>query len=87
MLDPQGEPARAQHDGANDYRRNGALPNSASRRRRADRTTFAYRLSLEAMCRMERDDPDLAHAFHRLVIRTLAERLEYANREVIGLRR
>ena len=37
--------------------------------------------------RMERDDPALAYAFHKLVIRTLATRLDFANREVAGLRR
>jgi SulP family sulfate permease len=61
------------------------LPRGASVR--ADGTTFAYRLSLDAMRQMEQDEPDLAHAFHRLVVRTLAERLDYANREIAGLRR
>ncbi len=41
----------------------------------------------DAVARMERDDPALAYAFHKLVIRTLATRLDFANREVAGLRR
>ena len=54
---------------------------------RADQPTIAYRMSLEAMTQMEQKDPALAYAFHRLVIRTLATRLDFANREVAGLRR
>jgi sulfate permease, SulP family len=61
------------------------LPRGASVR--ADQPTVAYRMSGEAMARMEQDDPALAYAFHRLVIRTLASRLDFANREVAGLRR
>ncbi len=59
------------------------LPRGASVR--ADQPTIAYRLSLEAMTRMEQDDPKLAYAFHKLVIRTLAERLDFANRETASL--
>jgi SulP family sulfate permease len=62
-----------------------ALPRGASVR--ADQPTIAYRMSLEAMTQMEQEDPPLAYAFHRLVIRTLATRLDFANREVAGLRR
>jgi SulP family sulfate permease len=61
------------------------LPRGASVR--ADQPTIAYRMSGEAMARMEQDDPALAYAFHKLVIRTLASRLDFANREVAGLRR
>jgi SulP family sulfate permease len=61
------------------------LPRGASVR--ADQLTIAYRMSTEAMARMEQDDPALAYAFHKLVIRTLAARLDSANREVAGLRR
>ena len=61
------------------------LPRGASVR--ADQPTIAYRMSREAMTRMEQTDPALAYAFHRLVIRTLATRLDFANREVAGLRR
>jgi SulP family sulfate permease len=59
------------------------LPRGASVR--ADQPTVAYRLSREAMTRMEQDDPTLAYAFHKLVIRTLAERLDFANREAASL--
>ena len=62
-----------------------ALPRGASVR--ADQVTIAYRMSSEAMTKMEIEDPALAYAFHKLVIRTLAARLDYANREVAGLRR
>jgi SulP family sulfate permease len=61
------------------------LPRGASVR--ADQRTIAYRLSLEAMTQMEQDDPTLAYAFHKLVIRTLAARLDFANREVASLQR
>jgi SulP family sulfate permease len=61
------------------------LPRGASVR--ADQPTIAYRMSNEAMARMERDDSALAYAFHKLVIRTLAARLDFANREVASLRR
>jgi len=52
-----------------------------------DEPTVVYRLSNDAIRRMESDDPPLAHAFHRFVIRTLASRLDFANREVAGLQR
>jgi SulP family sulfate permease len=52
-----------------------------------DQPAVAYRLSLEAMDQMEADDPILAYAFHKFVIRTLAARLDFANREVAGLQR
>jgi SulP family sulfate permease len=61
------------------------LPRGASVR--ADQPTIAYRLTQEAMAQMEEDDPALAYAFHKLVIRTLATRLDFANREVASLQR
>jgi SulP family sulfate permease len=61
------------------------LPRGASVH--ADQPTIAYRLSLEAMTQMEQDDPTLAYAFHKLVIRTLAARLDFANREMASLQR
>jgi SulP family sulfate permease len=61
------------------------LPRGASVR--ADQPTVAYRLSLKTMTRMEHEDPTLAYAFHKMVIRTLAERLDFANREVASLQR
>jgi SulP family sulfate permease len=51
----------------------------------ADQPTVVYRLSREALERMEADAPPLAMAFHRFVVRTLAERLDFANREVAAL--
>jgi SulP family sulfate permease len=61
------------------------LPRGASVR--ADQPTVAYRMTLDALTQMEKDDPDLAYAFHKLVIRTLAARLDFANREVASLQR
>ncbi len=61
------------------------LPRGASVR--ADQPTVAYRLTQQALTRMEKDDPYLAYAFHKLVIRTLAARLDFANREVASLQR
>ncbi|WP_363345620.1 SulP family inorganic anion transporter [Methylocystis echinoides] len=52
-----------------------------------DEPTVVYRFSQEAIARMEREEPALAHAFHRFVVRTLASRLDFANREVAGLQR
>lgn len=52
-----------------------------------DEPTVVYRFTTEAMARMEREEPALAHAFHRFVVRTLASRLDFANREVAGLQR
>jgi len=61
------------------------LPRGASVR--ADQPTVAYRLTQDAMTQMEHDDPTLAFAFHKLVIRTLATRLDFANKEVASLQR
>jgi sulfate permease, SulP family len=61
------------------------LPRGASVR--ADQPTVAYRLSQEAMAQMESGDPTLAYAFHKMVIRTLAARVDFANREVASLQR
>jgi len=44
-------------------------------------------MSVQALEQMEKDDPPLAYAFHKLVIRTLAARLEFANREIASLQR
>jgi SulP family sulfate permease len=51
----------------------------------ADQPTVVYRLSRESLERMEAENPSLALAFHRFVVRTLAERLDFANREVAAL--
>jgi SulP family sulfate permease len=50
-----------------------------------DQPAVVYRLSREALERMEADVPLVAVAFHRFVVRTLAERLDFANREVAAL--
>jgi SulP family sulfate permease len=36
---------------------------------------------------MEQHDPALASAFHRFIIRMLATRVDFANREIAGLQR
>jgi len=41
----------------------------------ADQPTRAYRLTAEALRRMERQDPDLAAALHRYMVSLLADRL------------
>ena len=61
------------------------MPRGASVR--ADIPTAAYRLSRTAMEEMEQHDPALASAFHRFIIRMLATRVDFANREIAGLQR
>jgi SulP family sulfate permease len=51
----------------------------------ANKATIVYKLSIEAMTQMEEDDPQLAHAVHRFIIRTLAARLDFANHQVASL--
>jgi SulP family sulfate permease len=41
----------------------------------ADQPTRVYRLTTEALRRMERQDPDLAAALHRYMVSLLADRL------------
>lgn len=50
-----------------------------------DRPTVVYSLTAEALEQIEQDNPPLAYAFHKFVIRTLADRLDFANREIAGL--
>jgi SulP family sulfate permease len=52
-----------------------------------DQHAIVYRLSREALAQMEEDNPRLAYEMHKFVIRTLAARLEFANREVASLQR
>ena len=61
------------------------MPRGASVR--ADVPTAAYRLSRTAMEEMEQDDPALASAFHRFIVRMLSARIDFANREIAGLQR
>lgn len=51
----------------------------------AEQPTVVYRMTREAFERMEREDPQTASAFNRLIIRVLSDRLEFANREVSAL--
>lgn len=53
----------------------------------ADVPTTAYRLSLERLRKMERDQPEIAAAFHTLIVRVLADRLSFANTEIAALQR
>lgn len=52
-----------------------------------DQPTIVYQLTHAAIRRMETEHPTLAHVFHKFVIRTLASRLDFANREVAALQR
>lgn len=51
----------------------------------AEETTVVYRLTREAFDRMQDEDPAAAAALHKLIIRLLSDRLEFANREVSAL--
>jgi SulP family sulfate permease len=53
----------------------------------AEEPTRTYRLERAALERMEREDLDVALAFHALIVRTLADRLAFANDEVAALER
>jgi SulP family sulfate permease len=50
-----------------------------------DQPTIVYRLSRDALKQMEADAPPLAVAFHKFVVRALADRLDFVNREVAAL--
>ncbi len=52
---------------------------------RVDQKCVAYRLSAEGLREMERDDPRVACEFHRFMVRVVATRLDFANREIAGL--
>jgi len=52
-----------------------------------DQPTVVYQITHAAIRRMETEHPALAHAFHKFVIRILASRLDFANREVAALQR
>jgi SulP family sulfate permease len=51
----------------------------------AEGPTVVYRLTREAFDRMQHQDPAAAGAFHKLIIRLLSDRLEFANREISAL--
>ena len=50
-----------------------------------DRPSVIYRLSRDALSRIERDDPEAAHAFHRIIIHLLGERALHLVRVVEAL--
>jgi len=51
----------------------------------AEGPTIAYRLTRDAFDRMQEKDPEAAAALHKLIIRLLSDRLEFANREISAL--
>ncbi len=53
----------------------------------ADEKTRVYRLSRDSLRRMEAAEPVVASAFHAFIVRTLADRLNFANYEIAALQR
>jgi SulP family sulfate permease len=51
----------------------------------AEGPTVIYRLTREAFEKMQAEDPTASGAFHKLIIRLLSDRLEFANREISAL--
>jgi len=51
----------------------------------AEGPTVIYRLTREAFDKMQAEDPTAAAALHKLIIRLLSDRLEFANREISAL--
>jgi SulP family sulfate permease len=51
----------------------------------AEGPTVVYRLTRENFDRMQKEDPTAAAALHKLIIRLLSDRLEFANREISAL--
>jgi SulP family sulfate permease len=51
----------------------------------AEEPTVVYRLTREAFDQMQEKDPAAAAALHKLIIRLLSDRLEFANREISAL--
>lgn len=51
----------------------------------AEAPTVVYRLTREGFDKMQEEDPAAAVAFHKLIIRLLSDRLEFANREISAL--
>lgn len=50
-----------------------------------ERPSVFYKLTAEALKRMEEDRPDIAAAFHRFIMHRLGERLVYTNRSLEAL--
>jgi SulP family sulfate permease len=51
----------------------------------AEGPTVVYRLTQKAFDQMQAEDPTAAAALHKLIIRLLSDRLEFANREISAL--
>ncbi len=51
----------------------------------AEEPSVVYRLTRESFDRMQEQDPAAASVFHKLIIRLLSDRLEFANREISAL--
>jgi len=51
----------------------------------AEEPTVVYRLTRKAFLRMHKRDPEIVSSFHRLIVRVLADRLDFANREIAAL--
>jgi sulfate permease, SulP family len=51
----------------------------------AEEPSVIYRLRRDAFDKMQAEDPAAASVFHKLIIRLLSDRLEFANREISAL--
>ena len=51
----------------------------------AEEPSVVYRLTRESFDRMQAQDPEPRPVFHKLIIRLLSDRLEFANREISAL--
>jgi len=51
----------------------------------AEERSVVFRLTRESFDKMQREDPAAASVFHKLIIRLLSDRLEFANREISAL--
>jgi sulfate permease, SulP family len=51
----------------------------------AEEPTVVYRLTQKSFDQMQAEDPTAAAALHKLIIRLLSDRLEFANREISAL--
>ncbi len=51
----------------------------------AEEPTVVYRLTQQSFDKMQEEDPTAAAALHKLIIRLLSDRLEFANREISAL--
>ena len=51
----------------------------------AEEPSVVYRLTRESFDKMQEQDPTAASVFHKLIIRLLSDRLEFANREISAL--